>query len=874
MRSQFISLIIGLTITLTVSFLSYQFIQRQNSQDHHKEDSKFFESLEVLQNRIDDLKLTGRKEQNPVSPVVIVAVDDASINEIGRWPWSRSTLTELSEQILSSGAKTLTYDLILSEPERENLKADENLGQLIEKYSDRFILGTASSDQYPAQTKAYQDICTAEAFLYLGGDKIVTLNPTFIVDDQSENYDTYKWNILFHEIFKSLSDEVEKQYLNNLKAFNFDQLTLYQKNALVSKKNKVIYNYCYTWLTDDDLYLRKEIIANTLSLYEKVFEQKLNSEQFTILTNKIKSVMASPIPQYLGWYSNTPAIQNKSQYTASFNAKMDSDGVIRKYPLFFRAGAKIGSSYIPSLAMQTYLIAKNYRAEVILRENTNKSEKQIHLFQIFNQENDKTALLEIPIDTFSQIRLNFYGPEKSFYYVSAKELLTTKENSIEVSIRGNQKIISEKVDKNIFFKDKSVFIGATALGIYDVRNTPVQNAMPGTEIHMTALANLMEANFMTQLKNSEFYIPSITFVLGLFFTLTWSWSSALTSLSIFLVSSVFLSLIDYFIFIKKSIMITNWPFLVVYIVCFGAISLYKYFAEEKNKYKVRKAFSKYVSPAIVEELLKSEKNMELGGQKKNLTVLFSDLRGFTTFSEKLDPKQLSDFLNLYLTKMTEEIFKTKGTVDKFIGDAIMAFYGAPVPFTNHAEQACLCALESIKKLEQFNQELKGRDFPHLEMGIGINTGDMSVGNMGSATIQNYTVMGDSVNLASRLEGLTRLYGNFIILGPQTYEMVKEKFTCREIDQVIVKGKTTSILIYDLLYQGPVQANDQVWLQHYNLGRQNYTLGAFNEALESFKLCLELKKTDNISNYFFKKCEFYIKNPPTGNWNGINYMREK
>ena len=874
MRSQFISILIGTFISLCVTYFSYVYIDRQSRNDFLKTDSRFYESLEVIQNRIDDLKMTSRSFKLPTSPIVLIAIDDASIEEIGRWPWSRTTISEISNLVLANGAKSMTYDALFSEPERENPLADQVLGKTIEKYADRMVLGTASSGQYPAQPQPYQDICIGEAFLYLGGDKIVTLNPTFVVDDQTENFDNYQWKQLFENIFGTLSKDIEKQFLENLKKQKLSELSLYQKNALISQKIKVINQYCYAWLTSQDIFLSAGMFPQIFPFYEKTFAEKLDPDKFNSIVAKLKKIKAHPIPQYLGWYSNIPFIQDPSKYTASFNSKMDSDGFIRRYPLFYRAGSKIGSSYIPSLAMQTYLIAKNYRAEVGIVEAESKNEKLVSSFKIFDVDNDKEPLFDVPVDSFSQLRLNYYGPEKSFYYMSAKELLTKDHGLLDVQVRGKKGVLYEKVELSEFFKGKSVVLGATALGIYDIRNTPVQNAMPGPEIHLTALANLMERNFILDVKKPQVVIPVLTLIIGVLFSAVWAWGSAVGSLGIFLVSSVILVFVDYFIYSKKNYMITNWSLFTVFTLTFVTISLYKYFTEERNKSKVRKAFSKYVSPSVVEELLKNEKNLELGGQKKNLTVLFSDLRGFTTFSEKLDAKQLADFLNLYLTRMTEEIYKTKGTVDKFIGDAIMAFYGAPVPYENHASLACRCALQSVKKLAVLNDELKGRNFPLLEMGIGINTGEMSVGNMGSQTIQNYTVMGDSVNLASRLEGLTRVYGNNIVLGQLTYEAVKDQFTCREIDRVIVKGKTTTIKIYDLLYEGPIKTEHTSWLEFYRKGRMHYDQGAFGPALAAFSETALLNPEDRISAYYVLKCQNLIAHPPTETWTGVNYLREK
>lgn len=209
------------------------------------------------------------------------------------------------------------------------------------------------------------------------------------------------------------------------------------------------------------------------------------------------------------------------------------------------------------------------------------------------------------------------------------------------------------------------------------------------------------------------------------------------------------------------------------------------------------AFSKYVSKDVVEEILKNESAIELRGQKLNMTVFFSDIRGFTEFSEKMDPVELSELLNRYFTPMSAIITRNQGTIDKYIGDAIMAMFGAPINYKDHAVKACAAALECVAALQNLNTEFTEKNWPRIEIGIGINTGLMNVGNIGSETIQNYTVIGDNVNLASRLEALNKTFGTHIIISEYTYKIIKDRFKCRELGQVNVKGKKEPVRIYEL-----------------------------------------------------------------------------
>jgi adenylate cyclase len=257
-----------------------------------------------------------------------------------------------------------------------------------------------------------------------------------------------------------------------------------------------------------------------------------------------------------------------------------------------------------------------------------------------------------------------------------------------------------------------------------------------------------------------------------------------------------------------------------------------------------------------------------------MTVFFSDVRGFTTISEKLEPQVLSKVLSDYLTPMTQIVFENKGTLDKYMGDAIMAFFGAPIHYDDHAKYACRCALQNIAKLKEIQLEFKKQGYPHIDIGIGINTGDMSAGNMGSDIVRSYTVMGDSVNLGSRLEGINKEYGTRIIISEYTYEDIKNDFSAREIDWVRVKGKYQPIRIFELLSEGAPPEEFQEMLEHYNKGFQLYHEKKFGEAIEIFNLALQAKPDDPVSQLYIERCQDYLAEPPPEKWDGVHIMKTK
>jgi adenylate cyclase len=305
-----------------------------------------------------------------------------------------------------------------------------------------------------------------------------------------------------------------------------------------------------------------------------------------------------------------------------------------------------------------------------------------------------------------------------------------------------------------------------------------------------------------------------------------------------------------------------------------ALTFYKYFTEERKKRALRSTFAKYVSPAIVDEIMKDPENVELGGQKRVLTVFFSDLRNFTSISEKLEPQTLTNFLNRYLTPMTEVIFANKGTLDKYIGDAVMAFFGAPISYPDHAACACRAALQSLVKLKEIQTEFAKENLPFVDIGIGINSREMSVGNMGSDIVRNYTVIGDAVNLGSRLEGLNKEYGTKIIISEFTLAEIGDRFVTRELDRVQVKGKQQPIAIHELIAEGEVPTETVHFLTTFKSAYSAYRGRDFVTAMNLFLEAKNLRPEDGPAQLYIERCEQFIATPPPADWNGVYIFTKK
>jgi adenylate cyclase len=355
------------------------------------------------------------------------------------------------------------------------------------------------------------------------------------------------------------------------------------------------------------------------------------------------------------------------------------------------------------------------------------------------------------------------------------------------------------------FRDKIVLVGGTAIGIGDLRNTPFEGATyMGVEVHANIIDDLLHSDekgrgFLTRGFDEEMIDIGFILLFGLVFGYGFSRIKPLLStISLALTLAVFAWFV-YFSFAQHG----RWLSFVIpagtLIVNYAVITSFRMIFEEREKRKIRKTFSQYLSPGVIALIEKDpQKYIRPGGEMKELTVMFSDIRGFTTLSEGLTPDELVRLLNEYLGAMTDIIFANFGTLDKYIGDAIMAFWGSPYPQTDHALCACSCALQMARGLKKLNAKWELEQRPPIAIGIGLNTGPVNVGNMGSDKRLAWTVMGDNVNLASRLEGITKQYRTQIVISEGTYHQVAHKFVCRELDKIRVKGKHQPVNIYELL----------------------------------------------------------------------------
>jgi adenylate cyclase len=305
-----------------------------------------------------------------------------------------------------------------------------------------------------------------------------------------------------------------------------------------------------------------------------------------------------------------------------------------------------------------------------------------------------------------------------------------------------------------------------------------------------------------------------------------------------------------------------------------ALVFFGYVTADQEKRQVRAAFQHYLTRSVMEEMLKHPEKLKLGGDKRELTVLFSDIRGFTTISERLAPEELVRTLNEYLTPMTQVVFETEGTLDKYMGDALMAVWGAPLSQEDHALRACTAALRMLEELALLRKKWRAQGRPEIEIGIGINSGAMAVGNMGSDLRFDYTVMGDNVNLGSRLEGTNKEYGTRIIISQSTYSLVSGQVSARELGSVRVKGRTQPVVIYELRGLGAPSPAEARTVAAFEAGVHSYRSRLWDEAEAHFREVLATWADDGPAGHYLDDIADRRARPPEAAWDGVYQMKTK
>ena len=713
----------------------------------HASETIRFGFIQRLENFTYDMRLNLLMPRGVDDRIVIVDIDEKSLQEQGRWPWGRNKLADLVNKLFDEyHVKVMGFDVVFAEA--DDSSGLKNLEGLQKKY--------LSGDSY--------------------------------------------FNQMITEIRPQL--DYDQVFANSLKGRN------------------VVLGY----------YFRQDKSGG-------VGVGGLPAPSFVDGSFKGKNISFMEASSF---GANLPVLQQSALTAGHFNPDPDADGISRKVPMLMSYKGNLYEALSVAVA-RVALGSPKLQAQ--FAEGLGVGSRYAGLEWL------KLGDRRIPVDAQVAALIPYRGPQDSFPYVSASDVL-------------NGKVAPEKLQNRI------VLLGTTAPGLMDLRATPVQNIYPGVEIHANMIAGILDQN----IKERPAYTVGAEFVMLLLV-------GVLLAFSLPVLSPVYATLMTLGVMVVTlAFNLAVWQFgnlvlplasLVLMISLIYVLNMsYGFFVESRGKRQLAGLFGQYVPPELVDEMSKNPEAFSLEGESRELTVLFSDVRGFTTISEGLDPKQLTQLMNEFLTPMTHVIHHSRGTIDKYMGDAIMAFWGAPLHDEKHAKHALDAAMGMMQSLEKLQAEFKARGWPEIKIGVGLNSGIMTVGNMGSEFRMAYTVMGDAVNLGSRLEGLTKNYGVYIIVSEYTKDQAPE-YLYRELDVVRVKGKDKPVTIYEPVCEAGTEdkaVKDELKL--YREALKLYRAQNWDMAELQFMSLQKLNPQRYLYDVYLKRIAFFRQEPPGSDWDGV------
>jgi len=737
-----------------------------------------FVFLQNIEQRSLDMRFGMRGARPHDDRIVIVGIDEKTLQKIGSFPLPRNSYALLVNRLSAGGARVVAFDATFPTPETNS--AQQALQQLLRD------LGPGAS---PAVVQKVKDLEKASdqdesfaAAIKAGGN--VVLGHVFLNPERA----------------RSADPQLAKAYFDIVWAKAFPQV------LKVKSKDGRDFDMNKAWIDNGGV-----VAAGAEANITRLAEAALS----------------------YGFLDINP----------------DPDGTLRHAILIERYQDQ---DFFPSLAMQVVREYEQIPDQDIAAYIASNGLERIQLGRhSLKPGRDGTALI------------NYNGPYETYQHYSMWDVMSGAVPSAT-------------------FRDKIVLVGATAEAIGDIRNTPFPSSgrYMGVEVHANIIDDLLHneekgRGFLTRGFDEEMMDVGAILVFGLVFGFWFSRIRPLYSTIALVVALAGFAWFVYYSFAAHG----RWLSFVIpagtLMANYAAITSFRVIFEEREKRKIRKTFSQYLSPGVIALIERDpQKYIRPGGEMKDLTVMFSDIRGFTTISEGLTPDELVRLLNEYLGKMTDIIFANQGTLDKYIGDAIMAFWGSPYPQTDHAPRGCACALQMVRGLAKLNEKWKTEGRPAIAIGVGLNTGPVNVGNMGSDKRLSWTVMGDNVNLASRLEGITKQYHTQIVISEGTYRQVADQFVCRELDKIRVKGKNLPVNIYELLDVAAERKRYDSLLAEFDRAMAAYRAQDWRGAVAKFRQILATHPNDGPSQVFLERAEEFSQNAPEADWDGVYVMKTK
>ncbi len=816
-----------------------------------------------------DLLFRERGTRPPPKDVVIAAVDEKAIDLLGRFPWPREDLAALVDKLEVLGARTIVFDVAFTDQAFEG--KDARARKLRVRFDAISLAAKGPAALLERLSMAQVDAAgAASAAEDLKGR-------SGAVDDVRARLSPLPQTL--SDVLRSLSQlEAEQAQF----AVSLAQAGLGESpdealaDAIHHGGNVVLGSFL---LRPADLQgitglnqaaALKEVIHMRLPDPTRGADALSPDDELDGTTEKTTSA-----PVYLPTYAAVmpplarlvaPGASGRPTPVGFFNVEPDSDGVVRREPLVMLVGSSPDwqdRTLLPGLDFATVLAADQVSPDYTRVWSASRDGREIETIAYVKNSSawqnvtpKVKDFTRIPVDSGGRLLVDYYGPKGSMPAVSLADVW-------------NGAVPRRAIE------GKVVLIGATALGTYDQRVTPFDEFTPGVVIHATCVGNILHHDYLRRpwwaLPVEALVLLAIALVVGLLLAQV----SVLKGIPVALGTIAAYHLLDLGLFAHGFVLFGFLPIAEVMGI-YVLQTIYRYNVEEKDKRHARRALQYYLSRSVMEEVLRDPSKLKLGGDKRVLTVMFSDIRGFTSISEKLPAEQLAKLLNEYLTPMTNLVFQHQGTLDKYIGDALMAIYGAPADQPDHALKCCRTAMAMVRELARLQERwrMEGRGWPPIDIGIGINSGPMVVGNMGADQRFDYTVVGDNVNLASRLEGTNKEYKSRVILSESTLSMCEGQVAARELGAVRVKGREEPVRIFELLDDRPASGEIAEVIDRFKRGVHAFRERRWQAARESFRSVLELWPEDGPSQAYLDFCAASEKNPPGEGWDGVYTMTHK
>lgn len=773
-----------------------------------------------------DAKLAARGARPPDRwQVAVAAADEGSIQALGRLPWSRDVHARLTTKLTELGAAVIAFDMTFADASERTARTVVEAVRTSAATSGLYEAGASLDDGAEVLAAA------AAALSESAQPSLQSMGPN--VEQVSRGIEDTRAAI--ERFRKSLDGDVVAA----------DPDAVFAK-AIRESGRVVIGVLSYSKLEADAV--GTDALAQSLALVSS----STVSEVVTIGADGLLEVHGNVAPHfdgggylsYFGVQAPVKILADATPYFGTINARPDVDGVNRRLPLVSAvAGA---GSVLPTLSLQAVAVATEMPIEIIAApEDPSAQSIQIGEHVIFTE-------------LAASATIDWYGD----FISSGLPVL-----SIADILEG--RIGKEEIEGRV------IFVAATATGTYDQRVTPLAQAVPGIFVHATLAQNILDGR---RLMRPTYVIAVeliVMLIIGVLAGVILSRLGALAQIVLGCGMALGWLLFDRFVLFEQGLVVYAVLPTVQIFISLLVVASWRFLHEARERQKTKQAFQRYLAPAVMEQVLADpEEYLKLGGRRYEATVLFSDIRGFTTMSERLSPDELGALLNHYMTPMTEIVFETGGTLDKYIGDAVMAFWGAPLPQKDHAARACRSALHMMEKVAELNRDFRDSGLPEIAIGIGLSSGPMTIGNMGSDEFFAYTALGDRVNLGARLEGQTKSYGVGIIISEACYEQVRGVMSCRELGAIRVKGKNEPVRIYELIGEAGSDAGRQAFIDTFHEGLAAFRERRWDDAIAAFTSACELRTDDKSSLDYIAECQALKIAPPPEDWDAVHVATSK